>query len=267
MTNLTELASDLAALRESGVVKALKVETEGEGATWQTIGFLAQFSSLAELPLILKIGGCEARSDIMMSRWLGVAGLTAPMIESPFAASKFLEAMETCTSAHDNPDAYLLVESEVGLANLEGILEVAGDRVDGVNFGRSDLTASLNLSAGGRSVDQDDDQVALRLAAATALVKAVGLRTTVGGRLTEASVGVLRRHCDDTLDRVETKRVVLSWPAVRDDPVVLRSVLSLELALAERLFSVAAIETADRLKMIGELKGRLEVRETLPDFP
>lgn len=267
ISSLQSASEELEELRDQGVVEALKAETEGEGATWHTLGFLSQFARSVNLPLILKIGGCEARTDLMQSRWLGVSGVTAPMIESPFAATKFLGALVSCTSTYDRPESYLLVESQVGLSNLDAIVGVGAGKVDGINFGRSDLTASLNLAAGLRKFDQDDPAVAGMLAEAAQKVKLAGLRTTVGGRLTESSVGVLDRYCGDLLDRVETKRVVLNWRKIRDQPELLQEVLKIELALAEAQVSIAAVEMADRMKMVGELRNRIEMRKPKLEFP
>ena len=47
------------------------------------------------IPIILKIGGVEAITDIYNALALGVKGIIAPMAETAFAANKFLNAIKT----------------------------------------------------------------------------------------------------------------------------------------------------------------------------
>jgi hypothetical protein len=48
--------------------------------------------------LYLKIGGVEALRDIKDALDLGVDGLIAPMVESPFGVVKFVSAVESVFS-------------------------------------------------------------------------------------------------------------------------------------------------------------------------
>ena len=71
----------------------LKVEFEAEGATSAEASLLATLADEANLELVVKVGGCEAVRDIRETLQLGAESVVAPMIESPFAASKFVRAV------------------------------------------------------------------------------------------------------------------------------------------------------------------------------
>ena len=56
---------------------------------------LKDVTSFVGLPIIIKIGGVEAVTDIYEALSLGVGGIIAPMSETAFSTSKFLDAIDT----------------------------------------------------------------------------------------------------------------------------------------------------------------------------
>ena len=48
----------------------------------------------ADVDLFIKIGGCEAVRDLDQCKLLGASGIMAPMIETPFAMQKFVNAAQ-----------------------------------------------------------------------------------------------------------------------------------------------------------------------------
>lgn len=78
---------------EYGVIE-IKAEFEAEGSRIEELMRLKDVSSYVNLPIILKIGGAEAVTDIYNGIILGVNGLIAPMVETPYAVSKYLDDID-----------------------------------------------------------------------------------------------------------------------------------------------------------------------------
>ena len=76
--------------KDYGVI--VKSEFETEGSRKNELTKLRDIISKAGLKMYIKIGGCEAVRDLDDCKILGADGIMAPMIETPFAASKFRKA-------------------------------------------------------------------------------------------------------------------------------------------------------------------------------
>ena len=83
-------------------IQGIKAEFEAEGSSYRDVNRLQRLCGKLGVPVHLKIGGVEAVRDIKDATELGVSGLIAPMVESEFAAKKFLDA--THTGFLNNPE-------------------------------------------------------------------------------------------------------------------------------------------------------------------
>ena len=72
---------------------ALKASFEDEGVTDCDLSDLVLLSGGTGLKVYVKIGGCEANRDIERCLRLGIKGIVAPMVESEFAVSKFINSV------------------------------------------------------------------------------------------------------------------------------------------------------------------------------
>lgn len=211
----------------------LKAEYEAEGATFEEIARLLPHSNLLPLGLTVKIGGCEAVTDLRQALTLGPKQIVAPMVESTFAAKKFGLMMRK----HDPEKTarwLINVETVTTVANLDPILEQCKEvGIDGVVVGRGDLAESMDLERH----QVDDSSVFDVVAEITSRSSARGLIVGIGGGVTSNSLNFLQRLASVCrFDYFETRKVLISPEGLWPD---LKQALAFELSWLEERASEA----------------------------
>lgn len=195
---------------EFGVV-AVKAEFEAEGTRPDELLRLLDMARRADLKVALKIGGCEAVSDLLASRLYGIDYIIAPMVETPYALSKFIDAKKKTHGTNEDGTQFLYnLETETTLQNLEEMVPVAKGGVDGIVFGRVDFTLSRGMPRGAINEPSITDAV-LRVALTCALND---LELVVGGSVSVDAIPALRAIRAIRLDRFETRKVIFSGAAL-----------------------------------------------------
>jgi 2-keto-3-deoxy-L-rhamnonate aldolase RhmA len=92
------------------------------------------------LELSVKIGGCEAKRDIIYCIDLNCDTIVAPMVESKFALNKFLKSLNSYK--FDKQKGFNL-ETIQSYENLDELSELF-NKIDFVTVGRVDFVGSLN---------------------------------------------------------------------------------------------------------------------------
>ena len=213
---------------EHGVV-AVKAEFEAEGTRPDEFLRLLELARRVDLKVALKIGGCEAVSDLLASRVYGVDYIVAPMVETPYALSKFIEAKDKVYGRGGHDAEFLFnLETQTTLQNLASMIEMASGAIDGIVFGRVDFTLSRGMSRGEIDDRSITDAV---LKVARACVEA-DLELVVGGSVSTDAIGPLREVERICLDRFETRKVIFTGDAIRSSSIVagIRNAVEFELA-------------------------------------
>jgi 4-hydroxy-2-oxoheptanedioate aldolase len=138
----------LKTLRENYGVTAVKVNMEAEGIRLEEMLRTKEIVMNAGVGLTVKIGGCEALTDLRLSKMYGVNTIMGPMIESTFALEKYLTMVESEYAADELEDLKRLINIETvdGYQKFDHILGASNIHLlDGIVLGRTDLAAALNL--------------------------------------------------------------------------------------------------------------------------
>lgn len=195
---------------EYGVV-AVKAEFEAEGTRPDEFLRLLHIAHAADLKVALKIGGCEAVSDLLASKLYGVNYIIAPMVETPYALSKFIEAKTKTHGVNEEGTEFLFnVETQFTLDNFDEMIPIAKSHIDGVVFGRVDFTLSRGMQRGAINSSSITEAV---LKVAHACLKN-DLELVVGGSVSTSAIDALREIRAVRLDRFETRKVIFSGAAV-----------------------------------------------------
>jgi hypothetical protein len=204
---------------------SVKAEFEAEGTRTDELLRLVEIAHAADVKLTVKIGGCEAVRDLLEAKQIGVHYIVAPMVETPYALSKYVAAKESIFSRDEAQDVEFLfnLETITGYQNRAAIVERAAGKpgVDGVVFGRVDFVGSL-----ARDRDSiNDDEVTEHVVDVARRCRAAGLDLVVGGGVSRDAVPALRTIRGTHLTRFETRKVVFSAAAL-DEPSIEQGLLN-----------------------------------------
>lgn len=235
---------------ENGFV-GVKAEFEAEGTRREELLRLHDLTRRAGLELIVKIGGCEAVSDLIDCRSYGAEQIVAPMIETAYALSKFIAAKQR-THADDDGCRFLFnVETETALKNLPKMLALGATQINGIVFGRVDFTQSCGLDSeavNGREVTEAILEVARNCAAHD-------LELVVGGSVSPQSQAALTAIRRVRLDRFETRKIVFDGAVAesRGYADAIHAAIAFELAWLQNKrdhYQRASQEDASRIAML-----------------
>ena len=203
-------------LRDNHHVTGIKAEFEAEGTRLEEAMRLKEVVAKADLGLTIKIGGCEALRDMYECRTIGVDRLVAPMIESAFALTKFLNAIRLAYPEDERKDINFAVNIETfqGVQNFDDMMSLPniGD-LNGIVMGRMDLIGSMGISRD----DINGDKVLEITSDLFVKSKRLNLENAVGGGVSGYSLPFLRKLPEHTLDRYETRKVIFNCPAALDE--------------------------------------------------
>lgn len=195
-------------LRDEFGLVSVKAEFEAEGTRTDELLRLLEIANKANLKIALKIGGCEAIRDLIESKNFGCNYIIAPMIETPYALSKYIEAKERVYSADGSSDCEFLFNLETisGYENRMEMVSLAKDKLDGCVFGRVDFVGSLSQHRD----SINDNGITDKVCNVAAICKDKNLDLVVGGGVSMDAIPALQKINEIHLSRFETRKLVFA---------------------------------------------------------
>ncbi len=247
-----DLKESLQELSKNYGVIGMKQSFEDEGVLLNDVVAFKRVTEICGLESFVKIGGCEAKSDLYNCIRMGVNGIIAPMVETEFALSKFTEMMEPYSS---RADAYVVVESKTSYENIDDLLKSGSGKLKGLIVGRSDFSKSYNLNKS----EVDSSFVYDKVADILEKAKRYSYVTTMGGSVSTRSTKFIREMFNkNLLDRIETRNVViqLSKNNISNIDNVIQKALDFEIEWLQYKLSISSKLSAEYSERIGLLKNR-----------
>ncbi len=218
-----QLKKQLIYLKENFAMVGLKGGTEVEDLTFPEIAFLKSISKNI-LPLTIKIGGPEARTDIRMCLEYGVDTVLAPMIESVYGLKNFVEAVLEMEKYYQKTIYKAInVETVTCYHHLTDIYESPYFKeIHSVTVGRTDLAGSMQKGVDDAYTTQITKEIVSK---AQALQK----NTSVGGKVTVKNLDLIRTQINPHV--INTRHVIFDLHQKKDLDKGLVEILLFEIEL------------------------------------
>ena len=242
-------------LRKKYGMTDIKGEFEAEGSSLNDIQRLRRITLQAKTKLYVKIGGVEALRDIYDCCEIGVDGIIAPMVETKFAAKKFLDSIEKVEHKKKIYKISINIETVTGFNNIDQILSILSGHIDNITIGRSDLSSSyfeINTKPNSQKILNLIKKIILKC-------KKHNISTTVGGNVNNQTRNIFQKDLfyQNNLNKIETRKVIIN------PKIFVKNKNSLKKALEfEKLYILLKKEYMDmriksEMNRLSELKNRL----------
>lgn len=249
-----QMVDILKILKNDYGVFEIKAEFEAEGSRMEEMMRLKDVATFVGLPIILKIGGVEAVTDVYNALSIGVKGIIAPMVETPFALSKFLNLIKNMIAEDNAKDIEFAfnLETITAYKNIDEMLELSGVSIlSGVTVGRVDLTASMGL---GREAINTSSEVYNVCETILSKTKKRGFKTGLGGGISKEALPIITKLAKSKLlDKFETRKVVFPAISYKYGYQAILKALEFELLWLKskrRYYSRIKVEDENRIAML-----------------
>jgi hypothetical protein len=246
MDKLIDILDQLKNLGVSGI----KISFEDEGALLNEMITMRAITRQSDLELSVKIGGCEAKRDIIDCINLDCETIVAPMIESKFALDKFLKSL---SFYNYNKKKGFNLETIGGFKNLTELSEIF-NKVDFVTVGRVDFVASIDKNRDYVDTEEMYNTVEKIFQEA----KNKGVSCYMGGAISIKSQDFIKKlMTNKLLDKFETRYIIYDCSKINiyelDKLLYLGNMFEVNwLKYINNRYSLYANKDLNRIKMIQE---------------
>lgn len=242
----------------------VKAEFEAEGTRMDEMCMLSTIVRKSGLNLGIKIGGCEAFRDLYDAKKFGAEYIIAPMVETPYAVSKYVDMKNKIYTPEEMKEVQFLFNLETisTFNDIENVIAEAKKEngADGIVFGRVDFTLSKKMPRGAVS----SDEITNYCVKTGAKCKENGLKLVVGGGVAIDSIPALKKMYAEYLTRFETRKVIFDANIIQDISKVEKGIANavkfelLWLEFKKEYYTKISHEDNTRLEMLSARKGELE---------
>lgn len=219
-----KMVESLIDLKENHHVTGVKAEFEAEGTRLEEALRLKEVVTRAGLDLTIKVGGCEALKDMYDAKVIGVSAIVAPMIETPYAFKKFIQATQLAFSEEERDEIsfFINTETKTGYDNIDEILSMPESReLTGIVLGRVDMTGSMNMSR-----EDINSEVIFDMANVLAhKTLKYNKKFVIGGGVSAFSLPFFKRLPKDSLAKFETRKIIFDASKALSDPTADKGIL------------------------------------------
>jgi len=246
MENLKEILSKLKHLGCSGI----KISYEDEGALLNEMITMRYLTSFVGVNLSIKIGGCEAKRDIVDCLNLNTDTIVAPMVESAFALKKFANSLKVYNY---NGEKGFNLETIQAYKSLEEISNEF-NLVDFVTLGRVDFVSSLNKD---RNFVNSEEMFEI-VSNVFEKAREKNIKCYLGGAISIESKEFIGKLIDkNLLDKFETRYIIFDTSKINfenfNDLLYWANVFEVEwLKLISNRYNLLFNKDTNRIKMIEE---------------
>jgi hypothetical protein len=241
----------------------VKAEFEAEGTRMDEMCMLSTIVRKAGLKLGIKIGGCEAFRDLYDSKKFGAEYIIAPMVETPYAVSKYVDMKNKIYTLEERKDVQFLfnLETITTFNDIDAVINEATKEggVDGIVFGRVDFTLSKKMPRNSVS----SDEITYYCVKTGAKCKEHGLKLVVGGGVAIDSIPALQKMYAEYLTRFETRKVIFDGNIIKDISKTEKGIANavkfelLWLQFKQEYYTKISKEDSARLEMLNARKDEL----------
>lgn len=246
-----QLRKKLQELKEIYGCNSLKFETEAEGASFEEIRYYMNLA-LGQVPIIVKIGGPDARNDIRELSKIGVQGLIAPMVESPYGLENFVVALKETVSPKQYEYLWkgINIETITTYRQIDDILHNKNiSQIQGISIGRSDLSNSMGIAVDSVKVME--------------LVKEINIKAQKKKLVVSVGGGITPKNSQNIIteinpDRINTRNLGFDIKKCKDIFQSIKKALEFECALLEHKAKQIKAHHDTLMERIKILKKRME---------